>query len=308
MQGSDPQIITAGRTRRRFRRNRAGIIGLALLSAIVAACAGSLPFSTAPVPGDQPAARQSPRYIYQQYEDYLQAPSARHPFGTDALGRDLSARTLYAGSMSLAIGLLSAAVAVVIGVAVGTVSGYTGGWLDATLMRIVDILYSLPYILVVILLTVVFDRQWWIIFLAIGAVSWLTMARVIRGQVLALKARPFIESAKALGLPAWRIIATHVLPNLIGPIVVYATLTVPQAILQESFLSFLGLGMPRDEFPTWGSLAAEGVTGLQPGVRIYWWLVLFPCGFLSLTLLSLNFLGDALRDAADPRSTGTGNP
>jgi oligopeptide transport system permease protein len=305
MPGNPSQSSTTpslgSRAMRRFRRNRLGIAGLVLLAAIVAACTLSLPYSTAPTGQDTQAAHLLPRYMLQRFEDHTATPSAEHPFGTDALGRDLAARTLYAGSLSLAIGLLSASVAVIIGVLVGTAAGYAGGWIDGALMRFVDILYSLPYLLIVILLTVVFDRQWWIIFLAIGAVSWLTMARVIRGQVMAIKTQPFIESARALGLPARRIIAAHVLPNLIGPIIVYATLTVPQAILQEAFLSFLGLSMPRDAFPTWGALVADGLSGLQPSVRVYWWLVLFPCAFLSLTLLALNFIGDALRDAFDPK-------
>jgi len=229
--------------------------------------------------------------------------------GTDELGRDLLVRVLYGGAMSITFGLLAAAVSVIIGVTYGAVSAYVGGRVDGAMMRLVDILYSLPYILLVMLFTLslrpyfqrVLSVQWatfWVLLLAIGGVSWLTMARVVRGQVLSLKAQPFVEAARALGIPAWAILFRHILPNLVGPIVVYATLTVPQAILQESFLSFLGIGVQAPQ-ATWGSLAADGVAALNP-LQVPWWLVVWPCGLLALTLLALNFLGDGLRDAFDP--------
>ncbi|HEX8323860.1 MAG TPA: ABC transporter permease [Tepidisphaeraceae bacterium] len=241
-------------------------------------------------------------------------------FGYDTLGRSILGRCLLGGSISLTVGIAAAVVAVFLGTTVGLLAGYTGGWVDAVLMRVVDVMYGLPYILLVILfkialetpMTVLFERlqhgQWFssaqaanlvVMFLSIGLVSWLTMARVVRGQVLALRGLPFIEAARALGMPRRRIFLRHVLPNLVGPITVYATLTVPGAILQESFLSFLGVGV-RLPLPTWGSLASDGVAALTP-VRFYWWMLLFPCLLLMAALLGLNFLGDGLRDVLDPK-------
>ncbi|MCS7034206.1 MAG: ABC transporter permease, partial [Phycisphaerae bacterium] len=231
-------------------------------------------------------------------------------FGFDAIGRSILARCLLGGTISLAVGVAAALIAVVLGVTVGLVAGYSGGWIDSLLMRLVDILYGLPYILLVILFKIALEDPitrlfetvqtgWFsssqaanlvVMFLAIGLVSWLTMARVVRGQVLAIRAMPFIEACRAMGLPRLRIFRQHVLPNLVGPITVYATLTVPSAILQESFLSFLGVGV-RPPLPTWGSLASEGVLALSP-VKVYWWMLLFPCLLLMLTLLCLNFVGD----------------
>lgn len=251
-------------------------------------------------------------------------PCRAFPLGTDELGRDLLARTLYGGAISLALGFLAAAVAVVIGTAYGAIAGYAGGKLDELMMRIVDVLYALPTMLLLMLLTVAIGarlaaipigyddatKTWrtlgseWSRFLvlaiAIGSVSWLTMARVIRGQVLSIREQPFVEAARALGLPPSRILVRHILPNLVGPIIVFATLTVPQAILQESFLSFLGIGVQPPQ-STWGSLAADGVRVLNP-IRFDWWQLVFPCLALSLTLLALNFIGDGLRDALDVKS------
>jgi ABC-type dipeptide/oligopeptide/nickel transport system permease subunit len=227
-------------------------------------------------------------------------------------------RCLLGGLISLGIGLAAAGISVLIGTAWGAIAGWYGGRIDNLMMRMVDILYGLPYILLIILLKIAFGpklinllnavfgpgQELWaniiILFLAIGGVSWLTMARVIRGQVLSLKAQPFIEAARTLGVPAHRIIGRHLLPNLIGPIMVYATLTVPQAILQESFLSFLGIGI-KDPVPTWGALAAEGVQAVNT-VASFWWMLVFPCGLLGVTLLALNFIGDGLRDALDPKT------
>jgi oligopeptide transport system permease protein len=245
------------------------------------------------------------------------APSLQDPLGTDELGRSLLWRTLYGGAISLSLGLLAAGIAVVIGTTYGAVAGYLGGRCDEIMMRIVDVLYALPTLLLVMLFTIslgawlkllringhpVLDAEWVrfvVLIIAIGGVSWLTMARVIRGQVLSLREQPFIEAARALGLPTRRILLRHLLPNLAGPIIVFATLTVPQAILQESFLSFLGVGVQPPQ-ATWGSLAADGVRMLNP-IRFDWWLVLFPCLALALTLLALNFVGDGLRDAMDVR-------
>lgn len=242
-------------------------------------------------------------------------------FGFDILGRSILWRCLFGGVVSLGIGLAAAMISVVIGTAWGAVAGWYGGRVDNVMMRLVDILYGLPYVLMIILLKVAFEEKLtkmlthlfgpgqerlaniMILFLAIGGVSWLTMARVIRGQVLSLKALPYMEAARAMGVPTRSILWRHLLPNLIGPIIVYATLTVPQAILQESFLSFLGIGI-QAPMPTWGSLASEGVKAVNT-VQSFWWMVFFPCLLLALTLLCLNFIGDGLRDALDPKTQKT---
>ena len=242
-------------------------------------------------------------------------PDRWHLFGTDRLGRDLFVRVLAGGGISLLIGLAAAATAVCIGTLVGTVAGWRGGATDAVLMRIVDILYGLPAILLVVLLAVAIDgwRSNWIeldpdtalwingltLWLAIGGISWLTLARVVRGQVLSLKSRPFMEACRAVGVPWPRQFIRHLLPNLMGPIIVYATLTVPMAMLAEAFLSFLGIGV-REPLPSWGNLAADGLGEINL-VRSRWWLLLWPCLFIALTLLSLNLLGEWLRTALDPR-------
>ena len=249
---------------------------------------------------------------------------ARHPprfghlsglFGYDTLGRSLLIRSLLGGVISLAVGIAAATIAVVLGVTVGLIAGYRGGWTDALLMRSVDVLYGLPYVLLIILFKIAFEDKLArfigtpkdprpqaasviILFLAIGIVSWLTMARVIRGQVLSLRGQPFIEACRAMGLTETRIFLRHILPNLVGPITVYATLTVPSAILQESFLSFLGVGI-NPPLPTWGNLASEAVEQLYP--KFHWWMLIFPCTLLAITLLSLNFVGDGLRDLFDPK-------
>ncbi len=294
--------------------------------------------------------------------------------GTDALGRSLLVRVLAGGGISLVIGIAAAALSVCIGTAYGAISGYVGGRVDGVMMRVVDVLYGLPYVLLVVLLAVASDamvgeyisrqkdRTVWVreqatlmirsdgvavdgragreavraylannekikknleadafkqfpprkvgegtrtaldlvtLLIAIGGVSWLTMARVIRGQVLSLKQQPFIEAARAVGLPTSRIFLRHLLPNLVGPITVYATLTVPQAMLQESFLSFLGIGV-KPPLPSWGNLAAEGLGELNP-YQSHWWLLVFPCVMLGTTLLALNFVGEGLREALDPK-------
>lgn len=229
----------------------------------------------------------------------LSRPSLEHWFGTDALGRDVLVRTLHGGAISLAVGLLAALVSVVIGTTWGAIAGYAGGRLDGAMMRIVDVLYGLPYLLLVILFTVIFGQSIWVLFLAIGAVSWLTMARVVRGQVLSLRNNDYVSAAVAAGAGPGRIIRAHLLPNLLGPIIVYSTLIIPQAILQESFLSFLGIGV-QSPAASWGSLASEGIGRLNPIVS-HWWLIFFPCLALALTLLSLNLIGDGLRDAFDPQ-------
>lgn len=233
-------------------------------------------------------------------------------FGTDELGRSILARCLLGGMISILIGVCAASISVVLGVTVGLIAGFRGGWIDSALMRFVDVLYGLPYILLIILFKVAFERPLTVLlggsqaanlvvmFAAIGLVSWLTMARVVRGQVLSLRSQPFVEAARALGLPRTRIFFRHILPNLIGPITVYATLIIPQAILQESFLSFLGVGV-NPPLPTWGSLASTSLPFALSPIRSHWWMLAFPAVLLVTTLLSLNFLGDGLRDVFDPK-------
>jgi len=268
----------------RLRRNRAAILGLIILicMTMLAALADWI----------------SP-YSYETQDLALGAspPSTAHWLGTDTLGRDLFTRLLYGGRVSLMVGFLATAVALVIGVSWGLVAGYLGGKVDIVMMRIVDILYALPFTIFIILLMVLFGQNIYLLFLAIGAVEWLTMARIVRGQVLTVRHQEYIEAAITMGLPANRIMLHHVLPNVLGPIIVYTTLTIPNVILLESFLSFLGLGI-QPPFSSWGILISAGVESMEE----YPWLLLFPACVLSLTLFSLNFLGDGLRDALDPKT------
>jgi oligopeptide transport system permease protein len=239
-------------------------------------------------------------YSYETQDLNLGAspPSAEHWLGTDTLGRDLFTRILYGGRVSLMVGFLATAVALSIGVAWGTISGYIGGRLDNLMMRTVDILYAMPFTIFIILLMVVFGQNIYLLFLAIGAVEWLTMARIVRGQVLTIRNQEYIDAAICLGLSRRRIIWGHVLPNVLGPIIVYTTLTIPNVILLESFLSFLGLGIQPPQ-SSWGVLISSGVETMEE----YPWLLIYPAAVLSLTLFSLNFLGDGLRDALDPKSS-----
>jgi oligopeptide transport system permease protein len=349
-------------------RNPRIVIGGLLLAAIVLPCLLSLPWTL----------HEDSNLFYDgQYMNPSRAKPAASEiamwFGTDVKGRSILGRCLLGGVTSLAVGFAAAIISVFLGVGIGMLAGFRGGWLDAVLMRIVDVLYGLPYILMVILLKMALDGSaplrdgWWtsiltavlgallivvtllarssdaavgdpkrvyvktslisaglamivlgwaflvpmapltmgqtniaVLFLAIGLVSWLTMARVIRGQVLSLRGQPFVEAARAMGIRESRIFLRHILPNLVGPITVYTTLTIPQAILQESFLSFLGLGV-LPPTPSWGGLASENRV---PGLDLdnpKWWMLAFPCILLALTLLSLNFLGDGLRDLFDPK-------
>ena len=223
-------------------------------------------------------------------------PSPQHWFGTDELGRDLLSRVVYGGRISMLVGLVGTLVSLVIGVTWGAVAGYAGGRVDDFMMRVVDILYALPYIFLVILLLVLFSKTLIMLFVALGLVQWLTMARIVRGQVLSLKTQTFVEAARALGAPDAAIVFRHIVPNPLGPVIVYTTLTVPAVILQEAFLSFLGLGV-QPPAASWGTLVSNG----SQVIALFPWLVIFPGIALSLTLLCFNFLGDGLRDALDPQ-------
>ena len=359
-----------GRFRRVFGFTPAGV-GLATLLFIAAACLGSLPWTLAVrdgIPrynqGDPAEARLPPSWWPSDDEH-----KSEYLLGTDQLGRSVFVRALTGGGISLGIGIAAALISVTIGTAYGAVAGYAGGAVDGVMMRIVDVLYGLPYILLVVLLAVASNaaideyvtrsraRTDWImsnaaqvegapsqrpalsvwldehpavrdeiaaralvavpprrlsqpvrsaldigtLLVAIGGVSWLTLSRVIRGQVLSLKSRPFVEAARAAGATPRRIFLRHLLPNLVGPIAVYVTLTVPQAILQESFLSFLGIGV-KPPMPSWGNLAADGLNEINPYAS-HWWLLAVPSVLLGVTLLSLNFVGEGLREAIDPKRT-----
>lgn len=236
-------------------------------------------------------------YAYQDLALGASPPSSDHLLGTDTLGRDLLTRMMYGSRISLMVGFLATSVALVIGVIWGTIAGFSGGKVDAIMMRIVDTLYGIPFIILIILLMVIFGRNLILLFLAIGAVEWLTMARIVRSQVLNLSKQEFILSAEAMGVSKGSIVFRHLIPNAMGPVIVYATLTVPQIMLLESFLSFLGLGV-QPPLSSWGLLIRDGAVSMEE----YWWLLIFPSLAFSLTLFSLNFIGDGLRDAIDPRT------
>ncbi|WP_309092755.1 ABC transporter permease subunit [Phenylobacterium sp.] len=270
--------------RRRLMRNRAAVAGMVVLAILtLAAVVGPylIPYA----------------YDAVDKQDVWVPPlTDGHLLGTDALGRDLLARLLMGLRVSLAIGLVATLVSLVIGVAWGAVAGYFGGRVDETMMRIVDVLYSLPFIFFVILLMVTFGSNLILIFVAIGAVEWLTMSRIVRGQTLTLKHKEFVEAARAAGLTSGQIIVRHIVPNLLGPVVVYVTLTIPAVILAESFLSFLGLGV-QPPMASLGSLIAGGASDMELAP----WLLIFPSMVMVVTLMGFNFIGDGLRDAIDPK-------
>ena len=226
------------------------------------------------------------------------APSAAHWLGTDIFGRDMLTRIMYGGRVSLMVGFIATAVALIIGILWGSIAGFVGGRADAVMMRIVDIMYALPFMIFIVLLMVVFGRNILLLFVAIGAVEWLTMARIVRSQVMTLRKQEFVEAAYSMGLSRWAIIRRHIIPNTLGPVIVYTTLTIPSVMLLEAFLSFLGLGIQPPQ-SSWGLLINYGVETMEE----YPWLLIFPGITLSLTLFALNFLGDGLRDALDPRAS-----
>ena len=267
----------------RLRRNRLALVGLIILLLFI--------FIAAVTPWIAPYG-----YAQQDLELGAAPPSAAHWLGTDIFGRDLLTQIMFGGRISLAVGFVATAVALLIGITWGAIAGYMGGRVDAVMMRLVDIIYSLPFMIFIILLMVVFGRNMLLLFLAIGAVEWLTMARIMRSQVQSLRQQEFVEAAVSLGLPTATIIRRHLIPNALGPIIVYTTLTVPSVMLLEAFLSFLGLGVQPPE-TSWGLLISYGAESMEE----YPWLLLFPGLALTLTLFSLNFLGDGLRDALDVR-------
>jgi oligopeptide transport system permease protein len=269
----------------RLLKNKAAVAG-ALILVILITLALLAPW-IAPYP-----------YAYQDLDLGASAPSSAHLLGTDVLGRDLFSRILYGARISLLVGFIATTVALIIGVSWGIIAGYFGGKIDSVMMRIVDVLYGLPFIIFIILLMVIFGRNLWLLFLAIGAIEWLTMARIVRAQVLTLKNQEFVLAAQAMGVSNFSMFRRHLLPNILGPIAVYATLTIPQVMLLESFLSFLGLGI-QPPMSSWGTLIKDGVESMEE----YSWLLIYPGLTFTITLFALNFFGDGLRDALDPKTS-----
>lgn len=291
LSGLDPGETVKGRSLwqdavRRLFHNKAAVVSMVLL--------GGMVILAILAPYLSPWAYDDPDWGY----DFPGAPNAelKHWFGTDGNGRDLFVRTLYGARISLMVGILATTVSLLIGVTYGATAGFIGGRVDNVMMRIVDILYSLPFMFFVILLMVFFGRNIFLIFLALGAVEWLTMARIVRGQTLSVKKKEFIEAAHAIGVSNRKIITRHIIPNVLGPVIVYMTLTIPQVILTESFLSFLGLGV-QEPLTSWGVLISEGAKQMESAP----WMLIFPAVSLALTLFCFNFIGDGLRDALDPK-------
>ncbi|MGB8510519.1 MAG: ABC transporter permease [Pyrinomonadaceae bacterium] len=288
---------------RRLLKNKLAVFGLVVVAIIIVVSLigpyviqAATGYTYDSIPQDSKLVKSFPPF---------QAPdgsfSWSHPMGTDNAGRDILARVLLGGRISLMVGIISTIVSLVIGISYGATAGYLGGKVDDVLMRVVDVLYSLPYMMIVIVLLAFFGNrsplgQLFLLFAALGAVSWLTMARIVRGQVMSLKNQEFVQAAKATGVSTTKIIFKHLVPNALGPVIVYATLTVPSVMLQEAFLSFLGLGV-QAPLASWGSLASDGVQN----IAIFPWQLIFPGVTMALTLFSLNFLGDGLRDALDPQ-------
>ncbi len=268
---------------RRLKKNRAAVASAGILFSVILFCLFGPFFS-------------SYRFDSQDLAYGAQGPSFQHWFGTDYLGRDLLVRCMVGGRLSLLIGVAATLVSLLIGVLFGAIAGYVGGRADAVMMRIVDILYTMPFLFFAILLLAVFGRSLWLVFVALGAVTWLTMSRIVRGQVMSLRNAEFVQAAETMGVSHAGILFRHLIPNALGPIIVYATLTVPAVMLQEAFLSFLGLGIAAPA-ASWGLLVSDGAANMNFLPH----LLLFPAGLLALTLLCLNFLGDGLRDALDPR-------
>ena len=281
LRGESPWRAAAGR----FGANRAAMAGILIL-ALITAFAFVAPLVS---PNDMET---------NDWERIQIAPTTEqaHWFGTDPNGRDLFVRVAAGARVSLAIGLITTLVAVLIGVLYGAVAGYVGGRVDQVMMRIVDVLYALPLFFAIIILVTVFGRNIFLVFLAIGAVEWLTIARIVRGQTLAAKQTEYVEAARSLGAPASRIILRHIVPNVVGPVIVFSTLLVPTVILVESFLSFLGLGVQEPQ-TSWGLLISQGTSALDSAP----WLLVIPAAFLAATMFAFNFIGDGLRDALDPR-------
>lgn len=269
----------------RLKKNRLAIVSLFVFVAIVLLCFIGPFFPIKP-----------PNTTY--LEQRSLPPGKEFLLGSEHLGRDIFSRILHGGRISLMVGFLATFVSITIGVVYGAVAAYLGGRVDAIMMRIVDILYALPFMIIVIILTTYFGNEFWLLFVAIGAVEWLTMARIVRGQILTLKKQEFVEAAVSLGLSHPRIIFRHLIPNVLGPVIVYTTLTVPAVMRLEAILSFLGLGV-QPPMSSWGSLIKEGADRMYSDP----WLLIFPALFFSTTLFCLNFLGDGLRDALDPKTS-----
>lgn len=274
-----------GNAWRRLRKNYAAVFSLVLLGILV------LLTLLAPYLSE---------YAFDDvdYDNFSTAPSIEngHYFGTERNGRDLFVRTLYGGRVSLSVGLVATFVSLVIGVLWGAIAGFVGGRVDNIMMRFVDILYAMPFMFFIIMLTVAFGRDILLIYVAIGAITWLDMARIVRGQALSLRRKEFVEAAVAGGVSTFNIIRRHIIPNLLGPVAIYCTLTIPSVILVESFVSFLGLGV-QEPNTSWGLLISEGVQTMDTS----WWSLVFPSVFLAATLFCFNFIGDGLRDALDPK-------
>lgn len=272
---------------KRLKKNRMALIGGVVVVLMIIACfLGPLLISVT----------YGYDYETQDLAYGAQGPSAAHWFGTDFHGRDLLTRVLHGGQISLIVGILAALVAATIGTIYGAISGYAGGSIDGIMMRVVDILYTLPYMFLVIILVTLFGKHLVLVFVALGFVGWRMTARIVRGQVLSLKEREFIQAAQSVGASGWSIIWRHLIPNTLGPIIVYFTLTVPTMILQEAFLSFLGLGVQAPR-PSLGALINDGANHML----VFWWELVFPGAFMAILLFSLNFLGDGVRDALDPQ-------